>query len=148
MREKKYRHLKIGLLAAMLLNFLIPLDTICASVVIVAHPSVEANSLSSNDIRLIYSGNKRSWKDGQPIKFVILSEKEIHQQFTRSFLQKTEDQFLRYWRKQIFTGQGSMPKSFKSEKELLKFVANTEGAVGYVSKNTSTSKVKILKIIK
>jgi ABC-type phosphate transport system substrate-binding protein len=38
-----------------------------------------------------------------------------------------------YFRTLVFTGKGSPPKSFATTDEIIQYVANTEGAIGYVS---------------
>jgi hypothetical protein len=42
----------------------------------------------------------------------------------------------------VFTGKGSMPKSFASDAEILKYVAKTPGAIGYVSAGADAAGVK------
>ena len=41
-----------------------------------------------------------------------------------------------HWQRQIFSGKGVPPVEFSSEEDLLFFVSETPGAVGYVSGST------------
>ena len=120
--------------------------TVFAEVMFIANNSVSNTALSKSEIKEIFLGDKVSWENGQEIKFVTLKKSATHQEFTKQFTKKSESQFLRYWKKQVFTGKGSMPKSFASEKELMSFVANNEGAIGYISKGTAAEGVKTLTI--
>ena len=55
-----------------------------------------------------------------------------------------------FWQKKIFSGRGIPPPEKTSEKEILKYVHDNPGAIGYVSLNTSMENynVKLLKISK
>jgi hypothetical protein len=46
----------------------------------------------------------------------------------------------------VFSGKGKKPKSFKTSKELLDYVANTEGAVGYIDKDTVVVNVNTVSV--
>jgi hypothetical protein len=48
----------------------------------------------------------------------------------------------------VFTGQGAMPKTFDSESALIEYVADTPGAVGYVSRISPQDLVKLLAAVK
>jgi len=42
----------------------------------------------------------------------------------------------------VFTGKGTMPKSFKTDAQIVQYVAKTKGAVGYVAAASATADVK------
>jgi ABC-type phosphate transport system substrate-binding protein len=42
----------------------------------------------------------------------------------------------------VFTGKGSMPKSFASDAEVVKYVSTTKGAIGYVSAAADVASAK------
>jgi hypothetical protein len=46
----------------------------------------------------------------------------------------------------VFTGKASMPKSFMSDAEILKYVAATRGAIAYVGASADASGVKKLHV--
>jgi len=58
------------------------------------------------------------------------------------------EEFRSQWRKVVFTGQGAMPKAFDSESALIEYVADTPGAVGYVSRISQQDRVKLLAAVK
>ena len=62
-----------------------------------------------------------------------MKEGEIHEQFIREVIRKSLNAYMNYWRKMIFTGKGVMPVSFETNKEILQYVNNTPGAIGYLS---------------
>ncbi len=125
--------------------------TVCANaayaeVIFIVNNSVPDETLSKADVKEIFLGDKVSWGNGQEIKFVTLKKSPTHMEFTKKYTRKSESQFLRYWKKQVFTGKGSMPKSFDSDGDMVKFVANTDGAVGYISPATAAQSVKTITI--
>jgi hypothetical protein len=71
-----------------------------------------------------------------------------HEVSLRNHVGESAEEFRTQWRKQIFTGQGAMPKAFDSESALIEYVAATPGAVGYVSRISSQDGVKSLLAVK
>ena len=51
-----------------------------------------------------------------------------------------------YYRSIVFTGKGVMPKSFERDSEVVKYVAKTKGAVGFVSSAADVTGVKVLEL--
>ncbi len=117
-----------------------------ADVIIICHPAVSADTLSRTEVKKIFLGKKLVWDDGQEIRFVIMKKSDAHEIFVKTYTQKTPSQFRRYWKKLVFTGKGSAPKSFHTEAELIQYVAETASAIGYVASETRPENVKILKI--
>ena len=46
----------------------------------------------------------------------------------------------------LFTGKGRSPKSVKTEQEMLQYIAETEGAIGYVGKSTAAKNVNAISV--
>ncbi len=82
-----------------------------AEVVFITNNSVQESALKKGEIKEIFLGDRVSWNNGQEIKFVVLKKSPTHTEFTKVYTKKSESQFLRFWKKQVFTGKGSMPKS-------------------------------------
>ena len=111
--------------------------------VIIANLNVGLESLDPEEIKNIFLGKKTKWEDGNPITFVLLSDQAVHETFLKKYIDFTPRQFSRYWRGLLFAGKGSCPKTL-SEAEVLQFVAQTEGAIGYVLK--SNDRVKTITV--
>ncbi len=117
-----------------------------ADILIIGNKGVPVNSISKEEIKNIFLGNKDKWESGEAITFVNVSVENIHEEFTKNFVKKTPSQYISHFRKLVFTGKGQIPKSFDSEKDLIKFVSETNGAIGYVSKEAG-SNIDLIKII-
>lgn len=117
-----------------------------AGVVFIANPSVEEVALSRSQIKDIFLGEKIVWENGESITIAILMEPSTHKLFTTQYLRRSSIQFIRYWRNRVFSGKGSMPYLFHTEKELVAFISKTEGAIGYISSGEVEEGTKILEI--
>ncbi|NIM11452.1 MAG: hypothetical protein GTO45_36925 [Candidatus Aminicenantes bacterium] len=114
-------------------------------VLIVTNKETRLTSLKKKDIRDIFTGKKKRWENNGKITLAVLKNSAVHKQFLKQFVSKTPSQFRNYWREKVFTGEGKSPRSFKTEKRLIDFVANTKGAIGYIS-FPQDKRVKIIRI--
>jgi ABC-type phosphate transport system substrate-binding protein len=111
---------------------------------IVANNGVKAEVISQNELRDVFLGDANSLA-GSHVVPVVLQKGPAHDAFLQ-LVGKSGPVFEATWRKQVFTGKGSMPHACASEDALIAFVGATPGAVGYVSPGKSTAGVKVLKI--
>jgi hypothetical protein len=117
-----------------------------ADVVLIANPSAASKTLTKAEVKKIFLGKKVIWEDDQEIKLTIGQKGSTNKEFLRTFVNKSESQFERYWRNQVFTGKGFYPKSLKTNAEIIAYVAQTNGAIGYISSETSPEGVNVIKI--
>ena len=111
-----------------------------ADVVVVANPSVGASEVSAADLKEIFLGAKA---DMQP----VLSEGgATHEAFLAKYVGKSEQALKTHFKSLVFTGKGAMPKSFASDAEIVKYVAATKGAIGYVSSGAEGAGVKTITV--
>lgn len=113
-------------------------------VVIVANRGVSISQISSMQLRDIFTGVRSRLDDGSRAIPVLLKGGPAHEVFLRNHVGDNPEEFRTRWRKAVFTGQGSMPREFASESALLDYVAATPGAIGYVSRVSNPSDVKVL----
>lgn len=114
--------------------------------VLVAHPDSAPASLSKEDVKNILLGNKTKWDAGGLIKLAVLTEGPVHDAVIQNFAARTADQFDKYWKKQVFTGKGVAPEAFKTDAELVAYVAKTPGAFGYVATGSAGTGVKTVAV--
>lgn len=114
-------------------------------IVIVCSKDVPVNSLTKDEVKSIFLGEKVKWDDSHKITFVLLMT-ETHDRFLEKYLGTNPAQYLQYWKKMIFTGKAGSPKSFKEPDKLIEYIAGTEGAVGYVPSEAYNDKVKTISV--
>jgi hypothetical protein len=114
-------------------------------VVVVAHPGVTAAEVSAADIREIFLGNKTAI-GGSDVQPVLGEAGPAHDAFLKAYVGKSEQALKNHFKSLVFTGKGSMPKSFGSDAEILKYVAATRGAIGYVTAGAEGAGVKTIAV--
>ena len=139
------------LLLAMICGYILlpgarPLSNAYADILIVANKSVPAESLEKAELKDIFLGDTIKWKDKSKISIVVQKNGNAHSEFVKEITRKSASQFRNYWKKMVFTGKGSSPKSFDKSADLLAYVAATKGAIGYVAAETQPKGVKVIKI--
>ena len=98
--------------------------------------------VATNDLSLIYWRKQLYWPKGQRIKPVNLrSEHPLRQQFSQTILGSLPKKQIDYWNGQYFNGI-LPPYSVNSEEAVLRYVAQTSGAIGYVDACHVDSRVK------
>ncbi|MBU0996077.1 MAG: hypothetical protein KJ737_26575 [Proteobacteria bacterium] len=117
-----------------------------SEVLIIANKDMTINSLSKAEIKNIFLGMTTFWPDNTKITFATLVKLEVHKRFVVKYTNKSTDQFRAYWRNQLFIGKGRIPKIFKTEQEIVNFVAKTDGAIGYVSPSAAIDTVKVITV--
>ncbi len=140
--------LKLILLSLFLMSLLASC-VYAQSVVIIANKDVEEDSFNHQTLLRIYHGKKKQWSNNNKIVPVMLKSGLIRDRFIEDILKETDHKFITFWKQMVFTGRGIPPKSFINEKEIVNFVAQTPGAIGYISKLPSSisDDVKLISII-
>ncbi len=117
-----------------------------AEVLIICHKNVTETSLSESEITEIFLGKRVQWEDNSKIRPAITKDADLHKQFLKTYLKKSEKQYQNYWNRLVFSGQGTPPQRLDTEAELIQYVAETEGAIGYMNSTTTAENVKILEV--
>jgi ABC-type phosphate transport system substrate-binding protein len=93
---------------------------------------IVSKELTTSELSLIYWRKQLYWPKGQRIKPVNLrSEHPLRQQFSQAVLGSLPKKQIDYWNGQYFNGI-LPPYSVNSEEAVLRYVAQTSGAIGYV----------------
>lgn len=118
-----------------------------AQVAVIAHRSVPTDRIKKSELLDFYTGDIKQWRDDQPVVVFDLKPRgEVKETFYK-FLGKSSSRMKSIWLKKMLLGEGDPPASMKSEQELLKKVASTTGAIGFVSQSKVSRDVKTLLII-
>ena len=117
-----------------------------ADMLIIAHQNTPETTISQKEIQEIFLGKRVQWKDNSAIHPAAVKEPELHETFLKHYVKKTPSQWIAHWKRMVFTGNGTPPQQFDTQQELLEYVANTSGAIGYVDAETSIENVTILKV--
>lgn len=100
---------------------------------VVVAASRSAEPLDADTLSLIYKRKKQFWRDGRRILPVNLPpEHVLRRRFAQEILRLSLDAQEDYWNEQYFQGV-LPPHMLRSEEAMARFVAETEGAIGYLS---------------
>jgi ABC-type phosphate transport system substrate-binding protein len=118
-----------------------------AQVAVIAHKTVPEDTLSQTQLLDFYSGEIKSWSN--KVSVVLFDLKPIGEtrELFYKLLGKTSSRMKSLWLKKLLMGEGDPPAALESEEEVLKKVAATRGALGFVSRAKVTGEVKIIVVI-
>lgn len=115
---------------------------VMAEVTVVANASVGVSEISADDLKRVFLGAKSSLSDGSAVEPVLMQSGATHEAFLKEYVGKTDAALRNHFKSLVFTGKGSMPKSFASDAEVVAYVTKTKGAIGYVGNAAAASGVK------
>jgi ABC-type phosphate transport system substrate-binding protein len=116
--------------------------------VFIAHLENNSGALTQADISEILLGRKATWDNGTRIIIYTIdeNESEVTSAIFKTYIRKAPAQFLAYWKRQVFTGKGAMPKVVMSDAEMIANVAKSPGAFGYIDRTSLTDAVRLIEI--
>ncbi len=86
-----------------------------------------------------------SWPDGQALRPVDQRpDSPTRQRFSDDALKRRVSAVKEYWTQAIFSGRGVPPPEVDSDDQVVKFVLQTPGAIGYVSTAASLEGAKVV----
>ena len=112
-----------------------------AQVQVIANVGVSVAELSADELKEIFLGNKTE-VGGAAVEAVFEQTGATHDAFLKTYVGKSDAALRTYFKTQVFTGKGTQPKAFATDAEVLKYVAGTKGAIGYVSPTADTAGAK------
>lgn len=101
-------------------------------------------TLNFTDLALIYRRKKLIWENGDRLQPVNLpTDNPLRRAFSHRVLSSPPEGLTQYWNAMYFHGV-SPPYVLASEEAVLRFVADTPGAIGYVAACKTGARVKTL----
>ena len=123
-----------------------PLLAEAQEIVLIGNADI-TETLEAEEIKQIFLGKKTRWADNSKIHIVLFNNKEAYTTFVKDYIGKTYTQYRNYWKKQVFSGKGRMPKSYSTLDELLDYLAETKGSISFMPlQEFEHDSVKILRI--
>ena len=114
---------------------------------VIVNRDVPLHEISENALRAIYTLRQTRWPDGQPIQvFVLADDDPLHTEFAKTLLGMYPYQLRQIWDQMTFSGMGQAPMQLSSQAEMLRRVAATPGAIGYVAAPTANKHVNVLPV--
>ena len=114
---------------------------------IVTHADNPVTSLSKTQLSRFLLKKVSKWETGEQVQAVDQgSKQEVREIFSKAIHGRSAASIQRYWQRQIFSGKGVPPPELEDDSEVLDYVAQNRGAIGYVSRGASVAGVKVIEI--
>jgi len=106
---------------------------------IIVNTANPVSSLTKIQIARLFLKKQTYWSNGIKVAPVDqLPQRDVRDSFSKNILKKSVSSVKSYWQQQIFSGRANPPVEKSSDLEVINFVKNNRGAIGYVSKNAKT----------
>jgi len=102
------------------------------NVVIIGHAGL--SKLNITTVQRIFTG-KAIEVDGMHVTAVNLKSGALRDRFLQRYLNQDDDKYTAYWTVRRFIGKGIPPKELSNAAEVIDFVQNTPGAIGYIDED-------------
>ena len=117
-------------------------------IVVVVHPSNNINTMTQDEIRRIYLGKNKLFKNGSSVEPIDAKKRSPRRlKFYKKIVEKSPAQISSYWSRLIFTGKGAPPRVIDSDDEILDWVGNHENSIAYINKELVTNDVKVVFVL-
>jgi ABC-type phosphate transport system substrate-binding protein len=111
---------------------------------VIVAPEAAHPALSHEELALIFKRKKRFWEDGSRIQPVNLpAAHPLRRAFSQDVFGRSPEDLDDYWRDMYFHGE-LPPYVLNSEEAVIRFVADTPGAIGYVTHCLADHRVSVI----
>jgi ABC-type phosphate transport system substrate-binding protein len=116
---------------------------------VVVNSSVQGTWISRASLTALFTGKAERWGGNAAARPVDQSAKSpVRHAFTASVLGRSMGEIQRYWQDRIAADRVFPPPIKGSDDEVLRYVAATAGAVGYVGPDTAIPEgVKVVTVV-
>jgi ABC-type phosphate transport system substrate-binding protein len=105
------------------------------------------SSLPKKELSQLFMKKTPKWSDATPVVAVDQTEKAAaRERFTQEVHGKSVAAVKSYWQQQIFSGREVPPVEKSSDAQVVAFVKQNAGAIGYVSDSADTGGVKVIDV--
>ncbi|MGB8932263.1 MAG: hypothetical protein WCC48_13550 [Anaeromyxobacteraceae bacterium] len=133
----------------LLLAFVLPATSAASEFVVVVNSGVAKASLTRSEASRLFLRSTTQWPGGDHVKPVDLAKgSPVRAAFTKEILGRSMGAIEQYWTQSVFSGRAVPPPEKRSDAEVLAYVRETPGAVGYVSAGANTEGVRRVTITK
>lgn len=125
------------------------LSTVCAvaQVAVIANRSVVETSVTPAQLLDLYQLNTRTWSDGQVVELMCLRENPDVERRFFDHLDRNPLELRKVWLRAQLSGSARPPMMISSQEDMLRQVASTRGAIGFIARDRVQANVKILLVI-
>lgn len=117
------------------------------SFAVIVHPSNASGSVSREFVAHAFLKRVTRWPDAEVIRPVDQHpDSSVRTDFSDEVLQRSLSAMRSYWQQRIFSGRELPPPELDSDEAVVRFVASSPGAIGYVSSHAKLHDVKVIAV--
>ncbi|WP_371322858.1 hypothetical protein VX159_10605 [Dechloromonas sp. ZY10] len=133
------------LLALVVLAWLLPAGAPQAELVVVVNARSGVSAMTRGEVVNLFFGRSRQLFNG--IEAQVADLQDAHpdrERFYRALVGKELADVNAYWSRQLFTGRLQPPPQLKTSEEMLRWVTERPGGVGYVDLRHADARVRVV----
>ena len=135
------------ILVALAVSLLWHGSALAAGYKVIVNTANGKSSLAKKELSQLFMKKTAKWSDGAPVMAVDQTEKSsVRERFTQEVHGKSIAAVKSYWQQQIFSGREVPPVEKSSDAQVIAFVKQNAGAIGYVAENADTAGVKVVTV--
>ena len=117
-----------------------------SELVVIGNSKTVFSELNTRIISRIYTGKVIEIEGASVIPVNSTQTTSLRNRFLEKYLSQNENEYSAYWTVRRFIGKGTPPKEFASVTDIITYVAETPGAIGYIDTDLISvpSSVKII----
>ena len=136
-------------------RFIFPLLTTCllmftsqsamAQMVVIVNARSGVAVMSRNEVINVFFGRNRQFFNGleaQPVD--ILDSQPERARFYMALVGKDLAEINAYWSRHLFSGRMTAPPKLRTPEEVVKWVVNTPGGIGFVDLSYADARVRVV----
>ena len=114
---------------------------------LVVNKANPASSLEKAEVAKMFMKQSVKWASGLSIEPVDQSPAAgVRERFSADILDKPTGAVQSAWQRIIFSGRGVPPAELSSDEQVLYFIFEHHGGIGYVSEGAATDRVKVVDV--
>ncbi|HKU41100.1 MAG TPA: hypothetical protein VJR89_23215 [Polyangiales bacterium] len=112
---------------------------------VIVHPNNPIHATTREFVADAFFKRVTRWQHGAVIHPVDLSpDSRIRRDFSDAVLERSIAAVRSFWQQRIFSGRDLPPPELDSDEAVIKYVAGSPGAIGYVSLRANIAGVRVL----
>lgn len=113
-----------------------------ADSIVIGHPGMKP--LDRTTLQRIYTGRIVEVGGVRVIPLNLPPGNQIRETFLRGCLKQDEEKYTGYWTVRRYVGKGTPPRELPTPAALVRYIAKTSGALGYVEESDITPEIRVL----
>jgi ABC-type phosphate transport system substrate-binding protein len=135
------------ILMALLVSLAWPAAATAAGYKVIVNNANGTSSIAKKELSQLFMKKTAKWHDGTTVVAVDQTEKSpARERFTQEIHAKSIAAVKSYWQQQIFSGRDVPPVEKTTDAQVVAFVKQNAGAIGYVSDTTDTAGVRVVAV--